>query len=159
MAASSHTLVFEVGVGLRAIILVVLLWARLARLVARLLNLVGYEGVDVRGSWVAQGLHVLLGAELFIVVSEMLILTRLGLGAHVVLSDREAHGVHVVEVHLLKLRVLLILLEFLVTVRFVDFYLVHRKLHHIRALAIKRGIVSLSSMALRPKLLNTHERT
>jgi hypothetical protein len=87
----------------------------------------------------SNGLHMLLGAKLLVIVIHilLLILTRFRLGANMVLCDGEAHRIHIIQMHLLQLRVLLILLKFLIAIGLVDFGCVHRELHHhILSLAV-----------------------
>lgn len=106
------------------------------------------------------GLHMLLSAKLLLIVvgKLLLVFARFGLRANMVLCDGEAHGIDIIQMHLLQLGVLLVLLEFLVPVGLVDFGGVHWELHHhVLPLAVQRGVVGLRTVPLRPKLLDPHE--
>lgn len=75
------------------------------------------------------------------------------------LRHRKVHRIDIVQVHLLQLGVLLVLLELLIAVCLVDFLGVDWELHHhVLALAVQGGVVSLGAVALITDLLHAHER-
>ena len=106
-------------------------------------------------------LHMLLSAKFLIIILYilLLILARFRLRANVIFCDGKAHRINLIQMHLLQLGILLILLKLLISISLIDFGSIHWELYHVLSLAIKRCIIRLSPMALRPKLLHTHKRS
>ena len=98
MATACHTLIFQIWIGLRSIVLIILLWSRFWRFITRLIILVCHKRVHISTHWMPECFHMLLCAKVIFIVLNilLLILAWFWLGADMILANGEAHRIHII---------------------------------------------------------------
>ena len=74
MTTACHTLVFQIRIGLRSIVLIILLGSRFCRFITRLIILVSHKRVHIGTHWVPDCFHMLLCAKMIFIILNILLL-------------------------------------------------------------------------------------